>query len=237
MRRVTDRDELLDGPLDDAAGVRGNLRDLARVNRWLGGARLSIRAIEALAGDRAALDLLDVGTGAADVPLAFLDHATRHGRTWRVTAVDSRPEILAAATAIEPRLTATPGLVVHVGDGRRLDAADGSVDVAHCSLVIHHLDRDGVDALLREMARVARLGIVVNDLERSRLNWLGAWALTRVATRNRFTRTDAPLSVARAYTRDELRAMLARAGLREVAAVGGFAGHRWAVTARRVDGS
>lgn len=237
MRRVTDRDELLDGPLDDGAAVRGNLRDLARVNRRLGGSRLSIRIIEALAGDRPELDVLDVGTGAADVPLAFLEHASRTGRTWRVTAVDSRPEILAAATAIEPRLTATPGLVLHVGDGRRLSAADGSVDVAHCSLVVHHLDPDEVDALLREMARVARLGIVINDLVRSRLSWVGAWALTRVATRNRFTRADAPLSVARAYTRDELRAMLARAGLREVAAVGGFAGHRWAVAARRVDGS
>ena len=52
MRRVTDRDELLDGPLDDVALVRGNLRDLARVNRRLGGVRLSIAAIAALAGDR-----------------------------------------------------------------------------------------------------------------------------------------------------------------------------------------
>ena len=235
MRRLTD-DELLDGPLDDAATVRGNLRDLARFNRRLGGLALSIRATEALAGDRPALDILDVGTGAADVPLALLEHAARTGRTWRVTGVDSRPEILAAAAAIEPRLTGTPGLALHIGDGRRLAWADGSVDVAHCSLVVHHLDPVDVDALLREMTRVARLGIVVNDLVRSRRAWLGAWALTRVLTPNRFTRNDAPLSVGRAYTRDELRAMLARAGLHEVAAVGGFAGHRWAVAAQRIVG-
>ena len=30
---VTDVEELLDGPLDDPAALRGNLRDLERVNR------------------------------------------------------------------------------------------------------------------------------------------------------------------------------------------------------------
>jgi ubiquinone/menaquinone biosynthesis C-methylase UbiE len=235
MRRLTDRDELLDGPLDDAAVVGGNLRDLARVNRRLGGVRLSIAGIAALAGERHRLDILDVGTGGADIPLALLDHAARTGLEWHVTGVDSRPEILAAAVAIEPRLTATPGLDLHVGDGTRLAQADASVDVAHASLVVHHLDPDGVDALLREMARVARRGIVVNDLVRGRLAWLGAWAFTRVATRTRFTRNDAPLSVQRAYTRDELRAMAARAGLIEVAHVDGFMGHRWAVAFRRRD--
>ena len=36
------------------------------------------------------------------------------------------------------------------------------------------------------------------------------------ATRNEYTRNDAPLSVARAYRPDELSALAAKAGLREV---------------------
>jgi ubiquinone/menaquinone biosynthesis C-methylase UbiE len=231
VRRQTEREELLDGPLDDPAALRGNLRDLARVNRHLGGSALSIRAIEALAGDRNALSVLDVGTGAADIPVALLEHAARTGRDWRVTGVDSRPEVLAAAAALDPRLTGPPGLTLHVGDGAGLAFDDGAFDVAHASLVVHHLDPAGVDALLREMARVARLGVVVNDLVRGRWALAGAWTLTRLATRNRYTRNDAPLSVRRAYTRPELRAMLARADLEVVTEVGGFAGHRWAVAA------
>ena len=39
MERRTDAVELLDGPLDDPAALRGNLRDLRRINRWLGGVR------------------------------------------------------------------------------------------------------------------------------------------------------------------------------------------------------
>ena len=91
MRRVADRPELLDGPLD-ADVLAGNLRDLARINRWLGGADLSRRAIRELADalpPRWDLSVLDVGTGGADIPLDLL-------RTWgarwprlAVTAVDA----------------------------------------------------------------------------------------------------------------------------------------------------
>ena len=231
MRRVTDRDELLDGPLDDAATLRGNLRDLARVNRHLGGAALSIRAVEALAGDTSDLTILDVGTGAADIPLAMLDHAGRSGRSWRVTGVDSRPEVLEAAVRVDARLTSTPGLELTVGDGHHLPFEDDAFDIAHASLVVHHLDPQGVDRLLHEMVRVSRRGVVVNDLVRSRLNLIGARILATVATRNRYTRNDGPLSVARAYTRDEMGRILATAGLEIVATLDGFASHRVAVAA------
>jgi hypothetical protein len=83
------------------------------------------------------------------------------------------------------------------------------------------------------MARVARLGVVLNDLVRGRRSWLGAWLLTRAMTRNRFTRHDAPLSVRRAYTIDEMTALLAAAGLRVEWRFDGLAGHRVALAARR----
>ena len=64
MRRLAGARELLDGPLDDPAVLRGNLRDLARINRWFGGTRASTRALERLLGQRTVPHtLLDVGTG------------------------------------------------------------------------------------------------------------------------------------------------------------------------------
>jgi SAM-dependent methyltransferase len=232
MRRAADAEELLDGTLDDPVVLRGNLRDLERVNRWLGGIDLSARAIASLAGDRTALTVLDVGTGGADIPLALLERARRRRERWQVTAIDSRPEILAAAVTRRPIVAAVPGLELHLGDGRSLPYPSGSFDIAHASLVIHHLEPREVVRLLTEMRRVARLGVVVNDLVRSRFAWIAAWLLVHGSTRNRFTRHDAPLSVRRAYTRHELTALAAAAGLRVVASSSGLGGHRWAFAAR-----
>jgi ubiquinone/menaquinone biosynthesis C-methylase UbiE len=231
MERRTDAVELLDGPLDDPAALAGNLRDLGRINRRLGGVRLSAAAIEALAAHRDELTLLDVGTGGADIPLALIERARRRGRHLRVVGVDARPEVLAAAVHERPEIASSHGLELHVGDGRRLGYPDRSFDVAHASLVLHHLDPVDAVAMLREMRRVARLGVVVNDLERSRVGLLGAWLIGHLLTANRLTRHDAPLSVRRAYTAMEMATMLRSAGLVPVRTIRGAVGQRYAIAA------
>ncbi len=217
MRRLAGTPELLDGQLDDVAALRGNLRDLRRVNRFLGGSTLSRRAVDLLlAGEPGPHSLLDVGTGAGDIPLALLRSAAGRGRDLRIVGLDSRPEVLEAARSIDPRLGELHDLELCTADGRALPYADATFDIVHSSMVLHHFEARDAVAFLREARRVARLGVVVNDLVRGRLNWAGAWLLSRVATRNRLTRNDGPLSVRRAYTRAEAEALLASAGLRPV---------------------
>src|SRR5262245_23181322 len=231
MERLAGAEELLDGPLDDLADVAGNLRDLRRVNRLLGGARLSRLAIDRLVDGAARITVLDVGTGGADIPVTLLADAARRSRSLRVVAVDSRVEIMEAARLARPALDRIAGLELAVADGRSLPYPDGAFDVAHSSMVAHHLEPAEVVPHLREMARVARTGVVLNDLVRGRLYWAAAWVMSHAATRNRLTRSDAPMSVARAFSRAELRELVAEAGLRVVDEVDGLAWHRVAIAA------
>src|SRR6187455_992193 len=141
MRRLAGAHELLDGPLDDPEALHGNLRDLARINRWTGGTAASRRALARLLDGRTVPhSLLDVGTGGADIPLALLDDARRGGRTLRVTGADSRLEVLDAARAIDGRISTDDDLELVVTDGRSLPWPDRSFDVVHASLLLHHLE-------------------------------------------------------------------------------------------------
>ena len=232
MDRLTGVAELLDGPLDDPAALVANLRDLARLNRVSGGTGLSRRAVAALATSGPATTLLDVGTGGADIPVALLAAAARGGRRLAVTATDSRPEVLAAAHVARPAIDRIAGLTLDIADGRGLPYPDASFDVAHASLVIHHLEPDDAVALLRELRRVARNGIVINDLVRGRLAWLGTWLAVHTLATGRYARHDGPLSVRRAYGRAELLGLIDAAGLKPVTTVVGIAGHRVAIAAR-----
>jgi ubiquinone/menaquinone biosynthesis C-methylase UbiE len=231
MERLTGAAELLDGPLDDPVALAGNLRDLRRINRWLGGVALSTAAIEALAAQRAELTLLDVGTGGADIPVALLGWAGQRGRRWTVVGIDNRPEILAAAVRANPATSTTDRLELRLGDGRALPYPDRSFDVAHASLVLHHLGPEAALKLLGEMARVARLGVVINDLHRGRLGWIGAWLFGHLLTGNRYTRHDAPLSVRRAYRVDEMTDLLRAAGLTPMRTFRRALGQRYAIAA------
>jgi ubiquinone/menaquinone biosynthesis C-methylase UbiE len=235
MKRAAGVPEFLDGHLDDSATLRGNLRDLKRMNRLTGGAGLSRRAIAFLAPPPDPITVLDVGTGAADIPVALLADAGREGRKVKVTATDSRDEVLTAARAVTPGLDTIDGLELAAADGRKLPYSDNSFDVAHSSLVLHHLDPTDAVAFLRELSRVARRGIVVNDLSRRPITFLGAWLMSHAFTANRFSRHDAPLSARRAYTLTEVHALLYRAGLRPTYLTRGIVGHRWAIVAVPVE--
>jgi SAM-dependent methyltransferase len=199
-----DTAELLESGVLDPAEVEANLADLARLNRLPGGLRASVEAVVRLGGP-GELRLLDVGTGAADVPLAFA------ARGWPTVAVDSNPAVVAVAR----RATAGTALVeVREADARALPFADAAFDVAHCSLLVHHLGPDEAVAVLREMRRVASFGIVVNDLRRGLIP-LAATAVSAVALgRSRVTRIDGIRSARRSYTLGELDDLLAAAGLR-----------------------
>jgi ubiquinone/menaquinone biosynthesis C-methylase UbiE len=131
------------------------------------------------------------------------------------------------------RVGQRPDLRLAQADGEDLPYPDGSFDIAHCSLLVHHLEPERTTALLREMARVARIGVVVNDLDRTRHGYLGAWLLSRLLTRNRYTRHDAPLSVRRAYRPEELVHLASGVGLVELGRFRDVLAHRYAVAFRQ----
>jgi ubiquinone/menaquinone biosynthesis C-methylase UbiE len=232
MQRAAATPELLDGPLEDLPELRGNLRDLRRINRLLGGTTLSRQAVDRLVGANPgrSIRLLDVGTGSADIALA-LRLTGIDGWPIEAVAVDNRPEIIAAARSLHPTLDTDGGIQLCLADGRELPFADGAFDVAHASLVVHHLEPDEAVAFLAELRRVSRAGVVVNDLIRGWWFWAFAWTGSRLMSRNRLTRHDAPLSVRRAYTVDELRGLVTAAGLRVVHTARGIIGHRVAIAA------
>jgi ubiquinone/menaquinone biosynthesis C-methylase UbiE len=125
-----------------------------------------------------------------------------------VLATDRNSKILALAARNAP-----PDVKFAVADARRLPFADDSFDVATCSLVLHHLEPDDAVRVLKEMRRVARRGVIVNDLVRSWVGYLGALVAPRAMSKNPLFRHDAPLSVRRAYTKGEMATLAARAGL------------------------
>ncbi|HVC34196.1 MAG TPA: methyltransferase domain-containing protein [Chloroflexota bacterium] len=226
----TDEPELIDRSGHDPAVLAENLADIRQVNRWLGGTWLTIRALDHLTAGMppgAAVSILDVATGSADLPEAIIAEARRRGLVVRLLATDVSEQILGLA-----RCRVSTAMEFAVVDGRFLPFANDSFDVVTCSLVLHHLDPDAAVAMLREMSRVARRGIVVNDLVRSRIGYWGAWLLCHLLTSNPLTRHDGPLSVRRSYTYGEMTALAERAGLDHIVATG-FLGYRVAISARR----
>lgn len=195
------------------------LDNLRYVNRFLGGYGSTMTLLAPLLRARAAehpLRVLDLATGGADFPAFLTRWADRRRRAVDVVALDANPATVAyARKALDRTLPERlhPRVRVEVGDALALPYADDAFDVCVASLFMHHLEHHEAVTLVREMDRVARHGLVVNDLHRHWMAYYSIRALAAVLPVSPMFRHDGPVSVLRAFTRDDLRAVAADAGL------------------------
>lgn len=197
--------EKLDVPGVPATIVRRSLADVARANSLFGGRRAVLAELgPLLAACRGrAMSLLDVGTGAADIPVAARDAAARRGVALTVTGVDSS---IALATSAARRLD---GAVA--GNALALPFADHSIDFVVCSQLLHHFTEREIASVLRELHRVARVRVIVSDLRRSWVAAAGIWLMSFPLHFHPISRHDGVLSVLRGFTAGELSAHIVRA--------------------------
>ncbi len=202
--------ELMDSPDADPQELEPMLRDLAWINRFLGGHRvIRTQLARLLPAASRPVRVLDVGTGFADTPRALVHWAQARGLRFEVTAVDQHVRILELARRA---CAGYPEIRLQRADALALPFPDGSFDVVLASLILHHMEGTQPTRLLRELHRVARRAIVVNDLRRGHWPFLVTWASLRLLSRTRFIHHDGPLSVRRSFLPHELLELAHAAG-------------------------
>lgn len=213
LTRLAHAPELLDDPAHEPAVLQHSLEHVAQINRFLGGRSAVLHAIAPLLRAGRNIRILDVGTGSADIPRAVVDAARARGAVTEVIATDLHPQMREIA---ERECAGYPEISIENANALALPYSDASFDVVLLSLTLHHFEDEDPVTAVREAARVGGL-VVVNELERGRMNYIGARLLAATWwRRNVLTRHDGPLSVLRAFSAAELRAIGAAAGLRDL---------------------
>jgi ubiquinone/menaquinone biosynthesis C-methylase UbiE len=208
-----DPHEILDEGSHPDHELFGTFQDMQRVNHFLGGTAITHRAVKRLIGHLGPGDtvrVVDVGTGHADIPRSVAAELALRGLVLRGLGADL--DLATIRTAIS--LPENHRIEFLQADILALPFGDRSVDITMCSMTLHHLNDTEAVTALREMARVSRLGIIVNDLTRTVHGYAVAWLLGRIFTSNRLTRHDAHRSILRGRNESELAALARAAGLK-----------------------
>ncbi len=189
----------------------GSLRGLRRINAVTCTRRILWPYLERLAIGCAPepLRILDVGCGAGDVPIALARAAQAAGLTLDISAADINP----AAVDYGMKLAESANVPVQFSTMNALsDEIPAGFDVIISSLFLHHLSDDLARDFLRRCREAAKRGVLIHDLERSRVAYWFTYFGVRVISRSPVVHADGPRSVEGAFTRAELDSLAKSAG-------------------------
>jgi ubiquinone/menaquinone biosynthesis C-methylase UbiE len=193
----------------------GCLVELQRVNEWLGDAKALRGSLlkEIASRDLRSFSILDVGAGSGELLRVAAQWARETDRRASLIGLELNQR---SAQAILEASVGFPEISAVQGNGLGLPFPDASVDFVISSLTLHHFDDEGAVGILREMGRVARLGVFVIDLHRNPTAYFFYTTLGRIILHNRLIREDGALSILRSFIPAELEKLGRQAGLNNV---------------------
>jgi 2-polyprenyl-3-methyl-5-hydroxy-6-metoxy-1,4-benzoquinol methylase len=180
--------ELLDSAT--AAEAAPNLRDLARINRWLGGNHILAALLRPYLRRKPDATILDAGAANGET-LRWLSRRFPRARLFALDKVEAFVREAGARSI--------------VADALQWPIAPSSVDLVICSLFLHHFTDQQVRTMLVNFRQSARMAAIAVDLQR---HWMASSFLpaTRWLARwHPMTVHDGVISVRAAFTPSEMR--------------------------------
>jgi ubiquinone/menaquinone biosynthesis C-methylase UbiE len=189
------------------------LGELEIINRWLGGNRVTINGISKLLEGKTGHNLLkvvDLGCGRGDMLLLIDSWSKKYDVKLQLTGIDANQYVINAA---RKRLSAFPHIQLQAVNVLSPDFQKEKFDIVIGTLFYHHFTDEQLIAFFSRLKKQAAIGFLINDIHRHSLAYYSIKLLTSLFSRSSMVKYDAPLSVLRAFSREELSNILRSAGI------------------------
>ncbi|NJO70233.1 MAG: methyltransferase domain-containing protein [Bacteroidetes bacterium] len=191
--------------------LRENLLELDKLNRYLGGHYVTLQGVKKLLGEKNRVyKIVDIGCGSGDTLKYLARWARKHHYRFDLTGVDNN---IHAIKHLKQHCKGFPEISGVVSDYKDYGQNGMMIDIYISSLFCHHLNNEALISLFRQF-KMARRGFVINDLQRSPVAYYLVWLVTRILKGTELAKNDGPLSVRKAFTRNELEQLLQEASVR-----------------------
>lgn len=180
------------------------LTDLKNVNRLLGGNKVTRKGIAYLlknAPKNKVYTLIDIGCGDGEMLRQCARFGKYNGYNFQLIGIDANGYILKEA---RKRSSNFSNIQYLNNDLFSSTTTLPECDIALCTLFLHHFEEAKIIQLLTKLSEVSKVGVVVNDLQRSRLSFVLFSVVRHFLLRTKTARNDGLVSIARGFKRKEL---------------------------------
>lgn len=207
-----DQSELLDEWHGSVPELQATLNELWLINQVFGNLGSLIHHLNiGLANKTRAIRIADLGTGSGKLALYLRNWANRKQLELELYPVDFSRRVLSLA---QGNIKTTDEIHLIEADASNLPFAPQSIDFYISSLFMHHFSPETLVELLGNAYEHAARGIIMADIVRGVLPFIGFHLIRPIFARQFLTWRDGLTSIQRAYIPEELKAICQAANIK-----------------------
>ena len=195
--------EIMDDFTLEGTLLRDTLDKLECINRLLGGNRVTLNGVKTILKNHPKdkeITIIDIGCGHGDILRDVAKMGRKQGFRFKLIGVDANTDAIAYANELSEEYKELQFYNMDIfSDAYKQIKAD----IVLCTLFLHHFTPKDVLKLLKNNLDKVRIGMIVNDLNRSKI----AYYLFKVITAfepNYMIKQDGLTSILKAFKRKEL---------------------------------
>ena len=211
----TDLEESMDDFSMDNAGLVTALDDIDRINQFLGGNAVTLDGVKTLIKDfpkDQVITIIDFGCGSGDMLRMLSKYGKDHNLNFKLIGIDANEATIRHAKKCS---TNFENISYLAEDIFLYDFSQLSIDIALITLTLHHFKNDEIIKIMKVIFNLVKKGIVVNDLQRSKLAYRLFQAIIFIFRLEKMTANDGLISILRGFKREDLEKFSKDLGLKK----------------------
>lgn len=199
--------EIMDDFELQGEALEKTLRDLENINSWLGGNRVSLGGIRKILKNhpkQQKIHIADIGCGNGAMLRKIADWGRAEGYSFQLTGIDANEHAVKIARQAS---AAYPEISFETINIFSPEFRDVKFDIILCTLTLHHFKTKEIAGLMEDFYSRAKLGVVINDLHRSKAAYYLFQAFCSVFIRNEIARKDGLVSILRSFKKEDLQTL------------------------------
>ncbi len=200
----TDLEESMDDFSMDNDSLVTALDDISRINQLLGGNSVTLNGVKKLLKNvpkSQEITIIDFGCGSGDMLRMLSEYGKKHHLKFNLIGIDANEATIRHAEKCSVEFD---NITYLAEDIFHYDFSKYKIDIALITLTLHHFKDDEILKIMRVILDLVSKGIVVNDLQRSKLAYRLFQMIIFIFRLKKMTAEDGLISILRGFKKADL---------------------------------
>lgn len=200
----TDEAEIMDDFDLQGSELEKTLNDLDNINKWLGGNKITLDGVKILLKDlpkKVTYSIADIGCGNGAVLREIAKWGKANNYKLQLFGIDANEHAMDIGRKLSSKFPEIQFKALNIFSE---EYQQQKFDIVLCTLTLHHFKDAEIVELMQLFTAQSKLGVVINDLQRSKIAYRLFQAFCFIFINNEIARKDGLISILRGFKKENL---------------------------------